>query len=1420
MAVPRLARLRLAAFATVLAVVASTVALVPARAVNRPVVTGLNPPEAPERGGTVVTITGSELTAPTAVRFGDVPAASFRAVSPTTITAVSPAHQAGAVEVTVVSAGGESAPSPASRFAYFRGGWSQAQASGATVGATTSTVLASGLVLVVGGGVARNSAALFDPSSGSWAPTGSLIEGRFGHTATLLPNGRVLVTGGTDTAGNNALATAEVYDPAGGTWSAVPQMVKRRKGHTATLLTGPSCTAVERLAHCGKVLVAGGSSSAGLSGAGLPGSGKESLTDPQNAVQLFDPATATWSAAAVLVTGRSAHSATLLPDGSVLVAGGCARSDGVLSPCSSTARAETYEPITGTWRASPPLRTARAWHTATVVSGGSVLISGGGVVNTGVLNQKLASAELYDPLSGSSATGSMGLGRMSHTATLLSGPGCGSHCGKVLVLGGDVPINPADLAPGSAELYDPGPGTWSTAGRMRADRAYSPGFFSLLASFATVGLADGRVLAAGGTGSASPDVFDPSGALAPPIVAELDPRGGSTLGGTRITLQGSGFFSETLRVDIGGHRAIIEYVSDAETIVLAPPSAQGQVQITVATVAGAAPQDSWSRFTYGEGTWTATGALDACAGPSCSGRYNHTGNLLDPSLCRKATPPPGYPCGSVLVTGGTLNLNPVESPSALASTELYDPATRSWRAGSDMSVGRHNHSATMLDGPKCRSDNPPTYCGRLLVVGGQDARGAAIRSAELYDPIRSTWRSCPTGPASPDCPAPPARARMSATATLLDGAFCTDPGHGGAGLCGDVVVAGGNTTYIGRPALKTVEIYDPDTGTWSNGPDLQVARGDHVAVMLGSGAILVTGGLTSIGEHEQPAASSLSSTELYEAGGSVWQSCSDALATRSCPGPMAVERFLPAAAVLDTTPCGDGCGKVLVFGGANAGGPTNASELYDPGSGRWAPAGLPPEFGTVGATANVLADGKVLVAGGGPPFDGTSLPTVRHALVYDPQSNAWRNTDSLSDARGRAIGVLLSGPACRTSTPPEYCATVLLAGGGGRGRTREHSPLPLSSAEIYVPAPTIRTVTPSLGPTKGGTTVAIDGSGFLGATAVAFGGINAQSFDVVSADRLTAVAPAHVAGPVEVTAVNRGGTSAVLAGARTPFRYEVSQRPGRITDLTAIAISASKIGLAFSAPPSDGAFPPPSSRYVVKQSASAMTDEASFAEGLALCLPEGACSFSPIEVGQQLTLDVDGLAAGTRYHYAVRAVNGAGLEGPLSNDAAATTLPETETSPVLSCPNVNAGDARPHYPAGYSLVGVPGGTLVGSQSPLYGWFDQGAGASYATAATPEPGRGYWAWFACPHVIDLPASDATPMSFPLGAYHASMLGNPSATSATSVSGHDFAALWDPALNGGVGGYHISAYSDPQSLAVGAGAWVFSYVPTQIVLSPPT
>ncbi len=299
----------------------------------------------------------------------------------------------------------------------------------------TATVLNDGRVLVAGGvdvtGVATGASEIYDPIANTFTVTGALLVARQQHSATLLADGRVLVTGGLDSTGV-ALSSAEIYDPTAQAFTTVNSangaLANARYAHTATRLA------------TGTVLIAGGY-----------GSGAVALAS----AEIFDPACTCFASSAAaqanLGTPRTLHTATLLANGTVLFAGGL---DGTGLALAS---AELYDPVkgvfaptTGPGATATTMTVPRYGHSATLLTNGTVLVAGG---NGGGTSGVLGSLDIYDATSGNptsgtflaAATASLQYPRYLHNATLLG-------TGAVLIDGG---VDGANAALAHTEIYTP-----------------------------------------------------------------------------------------------------------------------------------------------------------------------------------------------------------------------------------------------------------------------------------------------------------------------------------------------------------------------------------------------------------------------------------------------------------------------------------------------------------------------------------------------------------------------------------------------------------------------------------------------------------------------------------------------------------------------------------------------------------------------------------------------------------------------------------------------------------------------------------------------------------------------------------------------------------------------------------------------------
>jgi hypothetical protein len=208
--------------------------------------------------------------------------------------------------------------------------------------------------LIVGGqdtgGTVLDTAELFDGTAETWRDTGRMATRRVGHYLTTLPTGQALVVAGVTSQTLGDLGACERF-AASGTWTATGGL-----GETRHEFAGTSFSS-------GKILVAGG----------YQASAGKVLTS----AELFDPSQAKWAPAGTLTQARTDHTLTALPSGAAVAAGGLVR-DITGQITSYLKSAELFDPASKTWTALADMTEARAFHTATLLDDGRVLIAGGG----------------------------------------------------------------------------------------------------------------------------------------------------------------------------------------------------------------------------------------------------------------------------------------------------------------------------------------------------------------------------------------------------------------------------------------------------------------------------------------------------------------------------------------------------------------------------------------------------------------------------------------------------------------------------------------------------------------------------------------------------------------------------------------------------------------------------------------------------------------------------------------------------------------------------------------------------------------------------------------------------------------------------------------------------------------------------------
>ncbi len=557
----------------------------------------------------------------------------------------------------------------------------------------TATTLPDGTVLIAGGndssGSGLDTAELYNPETGAFSYTkGNMITPHAFHAAVLLADGKVLVAGGLSGSGSAPLAGAELYDPASETFSATAGPLNRARWDFAAILLADGRALVAGGTDSTSSLDSAELYDPGTStfsftannmstgrwlpsaapladGNAIVGAGNNNFPYPipeQASFDLFDASTNKFSPTGALHIARMAAASVVLPDGSPLILGGT--DDQGSGGENYEPSGEIYSPKTGTFTVTGGLNALRVAYASALLLDGRVLIAGGYDENTALDTAEVfdpntrhftptannldvqrsslnavtlndgkvliangsagVTAELFDPktMSFSATSGPMIASRFVATATLLGD-------GTVLITGG---LDTSGNALNTAELYNPGTGTFTAAGTMTSPRAIHT---------ATL-LGNGKVLLAGGsTSDFYPDALD---------TAEIyDPKTAT-------------------------FTALPNKMGAARVSATANLLGNGQVLIAGGVIADASSVATAELFDLKTGAFTPT------AGVMSNARAFHSSVYL--------------PDGRVMIAGGGLVTSGYSISTA--TVDFYDSSTGQFLAGVPMLSPRDFFTATLL----------------------------------------------------------------------------------------------------------------------------------------------------------------------------------------------------------------------------------------------------------------------------------------------------------------------------------------------------------------------------------------------------------------------------------------------------------------------------------------------------------------------------------------------------------------------------------------------------------------------------------------------------------------------------------------------------------------------------------------------------
>ncbi len=1125
----------------------------------QPAVTALTTSDGPITGGPLVTISGTGFTGATAVDFGTV-AASFIVVSDTQITATAPPQAAGTVDVTVTAAGGSSLAGVADQFSY--------------------------LPVPVITGIAPNAGA-------SGGGTSVTITGTGFTGATAVSFGAAAAVGFTVVSDTELTATA----PAGAIGSVDVSVAT--PGGTSAAVTADRYTYAPAPAITNIVPAAGpasGGTAVTIAGTGFTGATAVSFGNQAA------PAFTVHSATQITATAPAQAASTV--DVTVTTPGGT----------SPAVAADQYSYL-------PAPAITKISRTAGPDSGGTAItITGSGFTGASAVSFGRGAAASFSVVSDTQITATApahSTGQVDVTVTTIGGTSPAAAADVFTFL--PVPAV-TQVSPGAGPV---GGGAAVTVTGTGFTGATSVSFGSVAATSFTVvsdtqidvtapaeaaGAVDVTVTTPGGLSSlAAADDFS---YLPVPSITTVTPTVGPVTGGTVVTITGTGF-TGTTGVSFAGHAATgTTVVSDTEVTATAPAQAARTADVTVTTPGGTSPTVTADQFSYQ-------------AAPAITKIAPTVGPLAGGTIVTVTGA--GFTGASAVSFGGV----PAAGFTVVSDTEITatDPARAAGTVDITVTTPGGSSASVLADhftyapGPVVTKIMPaagPVAGGTVVTITGTAFSGVTLvkfgSQPAATIKVNSSTQITATAPAhtagavdvivhSPGgvspagaadkfnyAPVPVVSGVSPAAGPLAGGTAVTITG---TGFTGTAAVSFGGTAATAFTVVS-------DTQITATAPAHAFGVADVTVTTAGGGSATVAA--DQFGYVAAPAVTDISSAAGPVGGGTTVTISGTALAGATAVdfGGVAATSFTVVSATQITATSPAGVAGVVDVTVLTAGGlsPTVAADHFTyapaPAVTKVSPTMGPAAGGTILTVAGTAFVGATAVAVGGVSATFTVVSATQITATTPPGAVGTANVevttpggtssavtaDHYTYALVPAISKIspaagpVAGGTMVTITGTGFTGATIVKFGSGAATSIKinsntqitatapahavgvvditvHTPggvSPVGSANkfTYAPVPAVSGVSPPAGPNAGGTTVTITGTGLSGASAVAFGAIPVTHVTVASSTKITAVAPAHAAGPVNVTVTTAGGTSAIAAAAQYTYTTAAAAAAARL----------------------------------------------------------------------------------------------------------------------------------------------------------------------------------------------------------------------------------------------------------------------------------